>query len=98
MTIIPVPPRPPELTRADRNPMDTSKAFILYANCIPTGNDVYTVNGLPPGATVRFDANNRRFIIENINTPKRVRNVTITATDENGVSRTSNAITIPSIL
>ncbi|CZH40434.1 Ser-Thr-rich glycosyl-phosphatidyl-inositol-anchored membrane family [Legionella pneumophila] len=98
LTIIPVPPRPPELTRADRNPMDTSKAFVLYANCIPTGNDVYTVNGLPPGATVRFDANNRRFIIENINTPKRVRNVTITATDENGVSRTSNAITIPSIL
>lgn len=96
-SIVATAPRPPELSKAERNRMNTREAFVLYAGCIPSVNTVYTVNGLP-GATVKLDWQNRRFIIGNILTPKRVRNVTITATDEHNVSRTSNPIVIPSIL
>ncbi|CEG57468.1 reprolysin-like metallopeptidase [Legionella fallonii] len=92
-----VPPRAPVLTAATRNGMNTREAFVLYADCIPEFTDVYTINGLP-GATVRFDMNRHRFIIGNITTPRRIPNVTITATDANHISRTSNPITIPSIL
>jgi hypothetical protein len=97
LTITAVPPRAPQLNSADRNRMHPQKAFILYADCIPISKTVYKINGLP-GATVKLDMKNQRFIIENILTPKRVPNVTITATDEYNVSRTSNPITIPSIL
>lgn len=96
-SIIAVPPRAPVLTAAERNPMNTNEAFVLYAGCAPPFGEAYTVNGLP-GATVTLDNNNRRFVIRNILTAKRVHNVTITATDGNNVSQTSNPITIPSIL
>lgn len=85
------------LTEAARNPMNTKEAFVLYTDCIPVSNTTYTLNGLPK-ATVRLDLQRRRFVISNILTPKRVYKVTITATDKNNVSRTSNPITIPSIL
>ncbi|MCW8469572.1 M12 family metallo-peptidase [Fluoribacter gormanii] len=96
-SIIAVPTKAPVLTAAERDPMSTHKAFVLYADCIPVSNNVYTVNGLP-GATVKLDIKNHRFVIENILTPKRVPNVTITATNESHISQTSNPITIPSIL
>lgn len=86
----------PILSDADRNGMETREAFIKIAGCLPLSNDVYTINGIP-GATIRFDALNQRFIVGNITTPRRVV-VTITATDANNISRTSNPITIPSIL
>lgn len=95
-TITAVTPIAPALTAADRDGMETSQAFIEYAGCIPVSQDRYTVNGLP-GATIRFDINNSRFIIGNITTPRRVV-ISITATDQNNISRTSNPITIPSIL
>lgn len=91
------PPKAPVLTGADRNRMNTKEAFVLFADCLPTTNMTYIVNGLP-GATVKLDLQRRRFVISNILTPKRVRNVTITAVDETNVGRTSNPITIPSIL
>ncbi|WP_454780544.1 reprolysin-like metallopeptidase [Legionella sp. WA2022007384] len=96
-SITAVPTEAPVLTTAERNPMNTNEAFVLYSNCISISNDVYTVNGLP-GATVKLDLKNHRFVIGNIRTPKRVPNVTITATNENHISQTSNPITIPSIL
>ncbi|AWN73210.1 TPA: reprolysin-like metallopeptidase [Legionella anisa] len=96
-SIIAVPPRAPVLTTAERNPMNTDEAYVFYAGCVPLSGDVYTVNGLP-GATVTLDGQNQRFVIKNIHTPKRVSHVTITATDRNKVSITSNPITIPSIL
>ncbi|MDR3504370.1 MAG: zinc-dependent metalloprotease family protein [Legionella sp.] len=96
-SIVATVPKAPVLTVADRNRMNTKEAFILYADCIPASNTTYRVNGLP-GATVKLDLQRRRFVIGNILTPKRVRNVTITAIDESNVSRTSNPITIPSIL
>ncbi|WP_058533844.1 reprolysin-like metallopeptidase [Legionella saoudiensis] len=96
-SIFATPLRAPVLTKADRNRMNTKEAFILYADCLPSSNIAYTVNGLP-GATIRLDLQHHRFIISNILTPKRVHNVTITAVDESNVSRTSNPITIPSIL
>ncbi|PWY57006.1 hypothetical protein DGG96_01260 [Legionella qingyii] len=96
-SIIAAPAKAPVLTAAERNPMNTSKAFVSYAECIPISNDVYTVNGLP-GATVKLDIKNHRFVIENILTPKRIPKVTITATNESRMSQTSNPITIPSIL
>lgn len=95
-TIVAVPPSAPRLSQADRNGMNPEEAFVLVDGCIPTSGDVYTVNGLP-GATVRFDVSQQRFVIGNITTPKRV-DISITATDSNNVSRTSNTITIPSIL
>ena len=97
-SIIAVPAKAPTLTAADRNGMNPKEAFILYSDCISVlSSDKYTVNGLP-GTTVRLDLERRRFVIGNITTPKKVRNVTITATDSNNVKRTSNPITIPSIL
>ena len=95
-SITAVPPQAPVLTEADRNGMETREAFITYGGCIPLSNDVYTLNGIP-GATVSLDINNKRFFIKNITTPRKVV-VTITATDQNGISRTSNPITIPGIL
>lgn len=95
-TLSSVPPSAPNLTEADRNGMDTKEAFVQFAGCIPISQDQYTVNGLS-GATIRLDVKNQRFIIGNITTPRRVV-ITITATDPNHVSRTSNPITIPSIL
>jgi predicted Zn-dependent protease len=95
-SIVATPPKAPVLTEADRNRMNTKEAFVLYADCLPS-NTTYIVNGLP-GATVKLDLQRRRFVIGNILTPKRVRNITITAIDESNVSRTSNPITIPSIL
>ncbi len=91
-----VPARAPQLLKADRNGMNTREAFVLYADCIPPSNELYSVNG-SPGATIRLDHKNHRFIIGNITTPKRTV-VTITAKDSNGISRTSNPVTIPSIL
>jgi hypothetical protein len=97
-SIAAVAPQPLVLTAADRNGLNYREAFILYNNCIDlTANTIYTVNGLP-GATARLDAKNHRLIIGNIMTPKKIRNVTITATDANNISVTSNPITIPSIL
>lgn len=96
-SIVATPPKAPVLTGADRNRMNTREAFVLYADCPPSSNTTYMVNGLP-GATVKLDLQRRRFVISNILTPKRVRNVTITAIDASNVSRTSNSITIPSIL
>lgn len=91
-----VPPRAPQLIRASRNRMSTKEAFVIYAGCIPPSTDVYTINGLPD-ATIQIDTKNNRFLIGNITTPKRAV-ITITATDENNISRTSNPIIIPSIL
>ncbi len=96
-SIVATPPKAPVLTGADRNRMNTKEAFVLYADCLSSSNTTYIVNGLP-GATLKLDLQRRRFVIGNILTPKRVRNVTITAVDESNVSRTSNPITIPSIL
>lgn len=92
-----VTPKAPTLTQAARNRMNTKEAFISYADCIAASGNAYAVNGLP-GATVRLDSKNQRFIIGNIMTPKKVPNVTITEIDEHNVSRVSNSITIPSIL
>lgn len=95
-SIAAIPDGPPILSDADRNRMETREAFIKISGCLPLSNDAYTINGIP-GATVRFDALNQRFIVGNITTPRRVV-VTITATDANNISRTSNPMTIPSIL
>ncbi|QMT59559.1 reprolysin-like metallopeptidase [Legionella sp. PC997] len=96
-SITAVPTKAPVLTAAERDPMNTSTAFVSYANCISISNDVYTVNGLP-GATIKLDIKNHRFVIGNIRSSKRIPHVTITATSENHISQTSNPITIPSIL
>lgn len=94
-TINGVQPHPPELTEAERNPMHNTEAFIYYEGCIPLSGDVYRVNGVA-GATIELDSRNNRFHVKGINTPKRV-NVSITVISGN-VNRTSNQITIPSIL
>ncbi len=96
-SIVGVTPRAPTLTQASRDGMRTKEAFILYTGCIPASGNIYTVNGIP-GATIKLDTKHQRFIIGNIITPKRIPNVTITEIDEHNVSRTSNPITIPSIL
>lgn len=96
-SIAAAPLRAPVLTAATRDPMHPQNAFILYADCLPLANAAYHVNGIA-GATVRLDDTNHRLIVENINTPKKIRDVTITLTDENNVSKLSNPITIPSIL
>jgi predicted Zn-dependent protease len=96
LSIIGVPPGPPELTEAVRDPMKTTKAFIYIAGCISSSNNVYTVNGLN-AATIKLDSNNNRFIIANINTPKKV-SISITMTGPDHVGRISNQILIPSIL
>lgn len=96
-SITAAPPKAPELSAADRNGMETTEAFITYTGCIPiTTNDTYTLNGLP-NAHIRLDRENQRFVITNITTPRKV-TVSITATDANQISRTSNPVTIPSIL
>lgn len=95
-SITALPPKPLQLTQAERNPMETTEAFIYFGDCIPASNDVYTVNGLP-GATIQLDTKNNRFKISNIRMPKRVIVSISTRTDAN-VMTTSNTITIPSIL
>ncbi len=81
-----VPAQSPVLSSASRNHMNNQEAFILYSNCIPATGSTYRINGLP-GATVTLDVRNKRFIVANIHTPKKVVNVTITATDSNQVSK-----------
>lgn len=94
--ITPTPPKAPVLIQADRNPMKNTEAYVNYGDCIPLSDDTYKVNGLY-GVTVRLDNKNKRFIIENITTPKKAI-ISITATDNNNVQRTSNSILLPSIL
>lgn len=96
MTVTAVPPQPPQLLVADRNPLRLTQARIKIANCISATDERYTLNGIA-GASVRYDADLNQFIIDSITTPKKF-TITITATDGNNVSRTSNPITIPSIL
>lgn len=93
-----VPHKAPILTAANRNRMNLKEAFVLYTGCNTLSNVVYSVNGLP-GATIKLDVNKQRFIIGNIQTPKKIYNVTISAKDEQtNITKTSNPITIPSIL
>jgi len=92
-----VPIQSPVLGLATRNHMNNQEAFILYTNCLPTTGATYHINGIP-GATVTLDVRNKRFIVGNIHTPRKVVNVTITVTDSNQVSKTSNPVTIPGIL
>jgi hypothetical protein len=95
-SITAAPPSAPQLTEAERDPMDTTQAFIYFSGCITASSDVYAVNGLP-GATVELDSKNNRFIIRNIRIAKKVI-ASITATGSDSISRTSNLIIIPSIL
>ena len=87
---------PMQLTAAERDPMDTTAAFIYFTGYIAASGDVYTVNGVP-GATIKLDSKNNRFIINNIKIPKKVA-VSITVTGADNISSTSNQIIIPSIL
>lgn len=96
MSVTAVPPQAPQLLVADRNPMRLTQARIKIAGCIAATNERYTINGLA-GASVRYDAELNQFIIESISSPRKA-TISITATDADNVSRTSNSITIPSIL
>lgn len=85
------------ITKATRNPLLTSQAFAYYSSLSNVPAAYYTVDGLPNGATVEIDTENRRFIISTILTPRKVTNVTILANI--GVDAVpSNSFTVPNIL
>ncbi len=87
----------PTLTVAVRNPLLNTQAFIYYSSLSNVTPDTYTVNNLSSDASVTFDSAHQRFVVSGINTPRRVNNVSITVTVGSN-SKTSNSITIPSIL
>ncbi|MBA4696495.1 MAG: hypothetical protein H2069_03770 [Legionella sp.] len=95
LTVIGGPPVLPTITKAVRNPLRKTSAFVYYGAYRATSLDVYTVEGIAD-ADITLDAANHRFVINNITTPKKV-NISITIT-QNDYSSTTDNITIPGIL
>lgn len=86
----------PTLTVAQRNPLNTTQAFVYYSSLGTPQPPTFAVSGIS-GATVRLNSTKQRFVISRITNPKQIKNVSINGTDGNGVFP-SNAITIPGIL
>ncbi len=86
----------PKLTQAARNPLENTSAFVYFTG-IPNEmmNGTYTVHGFP-GAIARIDAKNKRFVISNLNSPRKVSvSIQIAA---GAFNVETNSITIPGIL
>jgi|GEM_PF-5198685 len=86
----------PVLTTAVRNPLKLSQAWVAYtdAGSVFTGRQLSSPE--LPDTTVTYDAANKRFVIDNIQTAKSTK-FTIVAKNGNATG-TSNTITLPGIL
>lgn len=97
VTIPGVSPVAPVLTIADRNPLLLTQVFVYYSSLGGPPPDAYSVQNVPPGATVSIDASHQRFVLDNITNPKKIDFVYLTST-YGAVIFESNYVTIPSIL
>ncbi len=91
-------PSVPVLTTAVRNPLNKNSAFIYYNHLgTATTNNRFTINNLPK-AVVTLDRARSRFIVNSINSPKRITNVSITIDRKDNSIAFTNPVTIPGIL
>jgi Metallo-peptidase family M12B Reprolysin-like len=92
------PVTPPVLSQAARNPLHLSSAYIFVSSLgNVTAQDSFIVNGIA-SASASLDTQRNVFVIQHVNTPNPVRNVSITVLRAGGFTATSNTITIPGIL
>ncbi len=87
-------PIAPAILVAERNPAQENQAWVTYRSpgTAPVGQSLSAAAF--PGSTVTFDADNSRFVISNITTTAATP-FTLTVTNTNAVSATSNEITLP---
>lgn len=94
------PPTPPtaaiNLSRAARNPLQTTTVFLYYSQLTGTQGGVFSLVGGPSGATVTLDSAHGRFVVSNFSAATAT-SVKIQSTVGTNVSL-SNAITVPGIL
>ncbi|MDI1351482.1 MAG: hypothetical protein PSV35_01735, partial [bacterium] len=97
-SIIPQPIIAPKLSGAVRNPLNKNNVFIYYTNL---GNvapyDHYILNGVK-ATSIRLDKGKGYFVVTQINTPRSVKNVTLTILRPAQPNVKTNSITIPGIL
>lgn len=87
----------PVLTVAQRDPLKLTRAYLYYSSLGTSGADTYHVNGMPSGATITLDANRNRFVVDHVDVPESIANVSVSAFF--GVTEyQSNSVTIPNIL
>lgn len=87
----------PVLTIAVRNPIQKNQAWVSYSSAgTVSSTDILSASAFP-GSTVRYESANHRFVIDNIQTGKATP-FTITVTNSQSISATSNQITLPGIL
>jgi len=86
----------PTLTKAIRNPMNNTSAFLYFTN-IPTDwfGGTFRLNGLPD-TKLTIDPVNNRFLVSNVTLSRKV-DVSI-AISANGINTITNSITIPGLL
>lgn len=86
----------PTLTKAVRNPLKSSSAFIYFTSIPPEWfSGSFQLNGYP-NASVDIDADNNRFIVSNLSSAQRI-NASLGITI-GGIVANTNTITIPGVL